>query len=586
MTRGRVDPEGQGAVGVPKRDAAAGGRGQRAPFPFHPLLIATFPVLAMYSANTDEARVGDVIVVLAAVLAATCLMFLLLRVVFRSLERAALATSLLIALTFSYAWLVGIGSWMQDVDPLPMRTRYWLMVWLAAAGATAGLRIMGVLGRKPARVIGAGLYLVLLLVVTFRMSFLYAWILLAAGLLGLLWLPAFDARRVTGLLNLSSIVLVITSLAATGTAWTRLMGSPAAAGPRSDMEDWADDIVLDAPDSPPDIYFLVFDRYAGAGVLRDHFGYDNTPFTKQLAERGFHVVDGSHANYPKTIMSIHATLDMEYLDDEFVRPNTEYARELESHRVGRLLKRVGYRYYYLGNWAMRRDRQADVNFPVSPLPSEFAEVVYERTPLSSTVIAQTRTSRTRTLRKFDWLYDISAEPGPKLVYAHFLLPHPPFRFGRHGEEVASGGTYEEQYLDQLIYTNDRILQLVDTIIARSARPPIIIVQADEGPRLSGADVGKSRTERIAKRTGILAAYHLPGVDAAGALSATFSPVNTFRVVLREYFGAQVELLEDRVFYWERETPEGMPDTAEPCRIVDVTGEVMRAAAASAAPNAP
>ena len=48
-------------------------------------------------------------------------------------------------------------------------------------------------------------------------------------------------------------------------------------------------------------------------------------------------------------------------------------------------------------------------------------------------------------------------------------------------------------------------------------------------------------------TAILNAYYLPGVGNE-ALYDEISPVNTFRVILNEYFSANLELLPDRTFF--------------------------------------
>jgi hypothetical protein len=54
-------------------------------------------------------------------------------------------------------------------------------------------------------------------------------------------------------------------------------------------------------------------------------------------------------------------------------------------------------------------------------------------------------------------------------------------------------------------------------------------------------------EYFAVRFGILNAIYLPGVD--DLLPDTFTPVNTFRTVFREYFGADLEPLPDRNYTW-------------------------------------
>ena len=91
-----------------------------------------------------------------------------------------------------------------------------------------------------------------------------------------------------------------------------------------------------------------------------------------------------------------------------------------------------------------------------------------------------------------------------------------------------------------------------------------------------ADAAKDRRAQMRKRTGIISAFHLPGVSAAGTISQTISPVNTFRLIFREYFAADVELLDDRTFYWEQESPQ-QPGTPGVGTFIDVT-DMVRATA--------
>jgi hypothetical protein len=50
----------------------------------------------------------------------------------------------------------------------------------------------------------------------------------------------------------------------------------------------------------------------------------------------------------------------------------------------------------------------------------------------------------------------------------------------------------------------------------------------------------------------LSAYFLPGVDAT--VYPTITPVNTFRVIFNEYFGQNLELLDDVSLYSDYTDP--------------------------------
>ena len=85
---------------------------------------------------------------------------------------------------------------------------------------------------------------------------------------------------------------------------------------------------------------------------------------------------------------------------------------------------------------------------------------------------------------------------------------------------------------------------------------MIILQADEGPYPSRFARDPERfdwleeatPEEILQKHGILNAMHLPGIDPeAAGVHDRMSPVNTFRIVFNEYFGADLPLLPDRVY---------------------------------------
>lgn len=97
---------------------------------------------------------------------------------------------------------------------------------------------------------------------------------------------------------------------------------------------------------------------------------------------------------------------------------------------------------------------------------------------------------------------------------------------------------KEKYLQQLIYTDKILIQVVDTILSLSKTPPVIIIQGDHGGRLLGG-----KDVKIEDYT-ILNAYYLPnGGDKV--LYESIAPVNTFKVIFNYYFGADFKLIPEQ-----------------------------------------
>lgn len=150
---------------------------------------------------------------------------------------------------------------------------------------------------------------------------------------------------------------------------------------------------------------------------------------------------------------------------------------------------------------------------------------------------------------------------PKFIFAHILLPHPPFVFDRNGYSLphthpftiedgnhyhGSSNEYRQKYLEQLTYGNKKILETLDAILANSKTPPIIILQSDHGP---GAFLDWESIENtcLKERVSILNAYYLPE-GGKSKLYPEITPVNTFRLIFDTFFGTDFGQLENRSYY--------------------------------------
>jgi arylsulfatase A-like enzyme len=302
-----------------------------------------------------------------------------------------------------------------------------------------------------------------------------------------------------------------------------------------------------------------------------------------LASRGFYVAAAAHANYGRTTMSLASTLNMTTLDEAAARvgpdsydPNPVYGL-IQNHAVGRFLKERGYRYIHIGNWfaPTHTVRLADESLAM-PSGSDF-ETKLEETTFKPTLddlmgvtdppahhILHRRTALWQ-LREFE---RVRAQPRPKFVILHILLPHDPYVFDEIGElpdeQSRTTRTEGDKFTRQTTYLNDQIRRIVDELLdVPPDEQPIIVIAADEGPypaRYKAAketfDWETATTAELETKYGILAAFHLPGDARPGAPAPypTMSSWNTFRIVLPRYFDAELPLLPDRSFtsaVWKR-----------------------------------
>ena len=496
----------------------------------HPFLFALFPVLALFEFNVDELLLRDAVMPVAVVLALTAFVLVGLRSLLKSWDQAAAITALLMLTFFSYGHIDhAIANVMRSMGLAGLRHRY----------------LIPLLGLVVAAVV----------------------VLIARG--------RREFPKVTTLLNVVGGVLVLLSVFRIGAyqlqarAAFQEVETSAAAETDESME-----LVL--PDSPRDIWYLVFDRYGSNITLKEWYDYDNREFLDGLRQRGFTIDDDAFANYPKTLLSICSALNMRY-HGATAADKSQYRSELEYYRASTLLKGLGYKYYHFGSWhqPMRSAPNADEVFSFQALPSEFSMVLYRQTPVMPFF---SRGGNRREIRaKFSGLESIAQRPGPKYVFAHFICPHPPYVFGSDGGPPTSE-RQRDRYRDQMIYLNQLINHLVDEILAKSEVAPVIILTADEGPLVYEADglldesltLDESTVGKLQKRARILFAAHMP--DASDTVwQDAHSPVNHFRTIFNTYFEGEMEILPDRAFFWPHPSPGGEPDSmSEPFEFVDIT----------------
>jgi hypothetical protein len=147
------------------------------------------------------------------------------------------------------------------------------------------------------------------------------------------------------------------------------------------------------------------------------------------------------------------------------------------------------------------------------------------------------------------------------VFSHIVNPHPPFVFDQNGAPInpnypysliyAQGlfgdvPEYRASYLAQLTYDNLLILEMIDGILSNSPTPPIIILQGDHGPGIF-SDFNDPENTCLYERYSILNAYYLPD-PRPETIPSDISPVNTFRLVLKNYLGLDYSLLPEKRYF--------------------------------------
>ncbi|MBC2777149.1 sulfatase-like hydrolase/transferase [Parasphingopyxis marina] len=328
-----------------------------------------------------------------------------------------------------------------------------------------------------------------------------------------------------------------------------------------------------ADENSPDVWHFVMDRYGNRETLAQVYGYDNTPFLNALRERGFVVDDNAFANYQRTGHSLASTLNASYLEP--LAENEQLMggdwvpiyRAMRDNRAIEFFNEAGYTTVFAGTWwnPSRRNPGAAENINLRDMPELARLLVEQSVPgrvLDLTDLPYGNARHDQCLReehKFEALQELASRDERKYIFAHFLLPHPPYVINADGScrplADAEAATRRDNYIGQLDYANRELLATIDAILA-GPRPATIILQADEGPwpaphfgdeRFIGRDpveVDWDNLDRAAirEKMGILfAVRHADGSTA----NIPASPINIYPAILRQSFGSAMENLPDR-----------------------------------------
>lgn len=316
----------------------------------------------------------------------------------------------------------------------------------------------------------------------------------------------------------------------------------------------------------PDVWHILLDRYAATDTLKTRYGFDNEPFIDALRKRGFTVQDHAFSNYQRTSHSVAATMNGRLLDPMVPHMKSRPDDWLPIYRVMRdssavkLFNQMGYRTIFAGSWwePTRFSATADESVVIRAMP-QLARLVIGQSAagfwtegMSVPYLDGRGDQCFRANEKFRRLRALAKDPDRKQVFAHFLVPHPPFVLNADGScrtlATASKAPRNENYLAQIQFANRELIRLVDAILA-GPRPAVIVLHSDEGPWPSpyvGNEHGlgtdpvpvpwhRLDKEQLREKMGILLAVRYP--SGRGPETMPVSPVQIYPALLRDHFGS-------------------------------------------------
>lgn len=479
-------------------------------YPFYPILLGIYSAVGLVSANISQMRFVDGIrsIVLSILFSLAIFAFFSWKV--KDKYKAALLCALFFLFFFAYGHVYDLIEGVKLFGLTIGRHRFLLVVWVIVFAAS---------------------------------SF---W----------LYKRARDLASFSRIMNVTSIILLAIPSVQIGLfEWNRYRST----------SDLANDSVIITGDTDKssgqlrDVYYIILDGYPRQDALLQYSGFDNSDFINQLEDLGFYVPTCSQSNYGITQLSLASSLNMLYVDEMGTDTSSVNLNDkIANSDVRAFLEDLGYKTVSLesGIWFtefrnadyfISQDRPVVSSFFDFTHLSEF-EVVYVRTTLLrlvdeakaawlDTLFQNPRKQLyERIVFEFDQLDRVADIPGPKFVFVHILAPHTNETiFTADGEfEYSPVNLVEEKKGAEFTYLNARTIEAVQSILAGSDIPPIIIIQGDHG----------LNTEvRLAN----LIAYYFPD-GGSRVLYPTVTPVNNFRLVFNTYFGQDYPLLPDVSYY--------------------------------------
>ena len=493
--------------------------------PIYPYLFALYPALALLGHNIEEVRPFVAVRALFVSLLASILLMIIFRLLLKKWDYAAILTTTTLIIFFSYGH---VYNFLKDMDRIGVAAaRHRLLIPISIAALTL----------------------------------IYYWLRRVKS----------ELKNINSYLNLIACIALIIPLFQIASYSFYAQSTTA----DEDFIDAESEILhFSQGTNPPDVYYIILDAYSRDDELLKYYDLDNSSFVNQIEQLGFFVANCSQSNYSQTQLSLASSLNYDYLDrlsEQFNPPNqsrTGIHEFIQHSKVRKIFEKLGYDIIAFET-GFKGTEWDDADFYFSPSLSSLGKLQIEsgingfelmllNNSAASVLVDASikmpeflqpdfnnprRIHRDRVLYALDQLEKLPAQSGPKFVFAHLVIPHPPYVFGPDGEFRDYDQEKLTAYRDQLTFLNRQLIPLLETLINESETPPIIILQADHG----GVELAPKN------RMKILNAYYLPE-NSSVDLYNQITPVNTFRVIFNRYFNGQYELLPDISLFSVYKTP--------------------------------
>ena len=489
-------------------------------YPIHTFAFALFFIFLLYVNNIDEVLPSALILPVSISVVAIGIILILPRVLKKKFNKVSIYLSLVVVLIFSYGH---VFLFVEDVDVAgnEIRHRHLLIVF-------------GII------------FVISVLIIKFKTH-------------SKTTIPILNA---VGLTVLASTMIML--------PYSELFDQ------KSNINTLVEETLVFENQNRPDIYYIILDEYAGQETLKNYFEYDNSGFISSLETNGFHVLENSKSNYVVTAFAAPSAMEMEYAHksgkySDVSSVNTIISDSYQQNKVMNFFNQNDYKTVYIYGGIVEQIRISDENLCSDKAMNDF-HTMLTQTTMFWVVQKLQFINNLNEIRfcAFDELELVGKNNSdPMFVFAHIKLPHDPFTIGANGETITpkkidlgigSAGN-KSGYLNQLEFTNKKIIELVPNIIANSEIPPIIIIQSDHGVRFDITLISSNQETltdedimTLQRGYNNFSAFYFPDRDY-DEIYDDMTPINTFRIVFNKFFNADFQILDDEMYFQFRDDSE-------------------------------
>jgi len=314
----------------------------------------------------------------------------------------------------------------------------------------------------------------------------------------------------------------------------------------------------------PNVYFIVLDGYLRADKLLTVLDYDNHSFLQSLDSLGFFVAERSVSNFRGTIVSIGATLRMNYATDY----GSRIFKGIFKTTTYQNFRNLGYRLVYLpqvrGYMRCPKDVQcvsseaSDGGNYLGNLDISLLEMLPGLPHILYSLAPGIGSSELNELGALQQYLKKSPTGQPIFLYSHIAMPSSglrdsdckKYKYTKH--KNPNNTPSKKTYIGYLRCGNPIVQKIVMNIVKQDPEA-IVILQADHGIDFSGkASVRDGKRwvkDSLDQYFSILNAWRLPAACKKW-LSHDLSAINTFRLVFGCINDTNPNFLPNRSYWIE------------------------------------